>query len=152
MDSVPHGNPGPKSRNDRAHDGGGPGQLDGSATGKPEEYEAAKSAGYPATLLEWVQEHAAPLLYNIGKMLPKVVENQKIGDAIIRMKWSSFDVSSASHTLLTSDRPFVMTHGLADTRCVIGGDSVEPEGKQVGAVVATVRVLRYLIQLTAPWA
>jgi hypothetical protein len=94
--------------------------LVASLNANPEEYEAVRPAGSPPTFLAWVEKHAAPLLHNIGKlMLPNVIENQNIGDTIIRMKWSTFDLSSACYTLLTSDRPFVMTHGLADPRCVI---------------------------------
>jgi hypothetical protein len=35
------------------------------------------------------------------------------------MHWATIDLSKASHTLLTSDRPFITTHGLKDPKSVL---------------------------------
>jgi hypothetical protein len=38
---------------------------------------------------------------------------------IITMHWATIDLSRASHSLLTGDRPFISTHGLEDARSVL---------------------------------
>jgi hypothetical protein len=53
----------------------------------PHEYEAVRGSGDPPTLLEFVEQHIKPRLDNSGKfLLPDLIQNQKIGDAIIQMK------------------------------------------------------------------
>jgi hypothetical protein len=86
----------------------------------PEQYLAVKQPHDPPTLLEWAQKHAAPRLENSGKfVLPALAQNEKIGNALIGMRWATLAFSSSALDLLTSDSPFVMTHGLGDQRCVV---------------------------------
>ena len=50
---------------------------------QPEEYAAVKRDSDPATLLEWAEQNATFLLENMGKlMLPTLIDNEKIGQAI----------------------------------------------------------------------
>jgi len=88
---------------------------------KPDqEYLQAKSDSDPPTLYEWVEKHAPHVIKNIGKaFLPGLIDHEKIGDHIINMQWSTFELSKSSVTLLTGDRPFITTEGLADTKCVL---------------------------------
>ena len=86
----------------------------------PEQYLAAKRPYDPPTLLEWARKYAAPRLENSGKLLlPALAQSEKIGNAIIGMRWATLDLSASAVDLLTSDSPFVMTHGLGDQRCVV---------------------------------
>jgi hypothetical protein len=86
----------------------------------PHEYQAVRRDGDPPTLLEWAEQRIKPRMDNSGKfILPDLVQNDKIGDAIIRMKWATLDLSAAKHELLTSDQPFVMTRGLDDPTCIV---------------------------------
>ncbi len=85
-----------------------------------DEYRARKGADDPPTPVEWMEKHAAPILNTFGKqMLPDLSQLRGIGETIIRMNWSTFDLSASKVDLLTSDRPFIATHGLADSRCII---------------------------------
>ncbi len=86
----------------------------------PEQYLAVKRPHDPPTLLEWARKYAAPRLENSGKLLlPELAQSEKIGNAIIGMRWATLDFSASEVDLLTSDNPFVMTHGLGDQRCVV---------------------------------
>jgi hypothetical protein len=86
----------------------------------PKEYEAVKRDSDPATLLELVERNAPVILDNFGKsLLPALIDNQKIGQAIFDMSWWVVDFFSSAVSLLTSDRPFVMTAALKADRCVI---------------------------------
>ncbi|MGH9807295.1 MAG: DUF4238 domain-containing protein, partial [Terriglobia bacterium] len=86
----------------------------------PDQYLSVKRPHDPATLLEWAQKHAAPRIENAGKfVLTQIAQNEKIGNAIIGMRWATLDFSASDIDLLTSDRPLIMTHGLGDQRCVI---------------------------------
>lgn len=95
-------------------------QLSRELLRNPAEYEALKRDSDPATLLEFVEKNAPLVLDNFGKtLLPALIDNRKIGEAIFQMKWWVIDFSSSAVSLLTSDRPFVMTAALAEDRCVI---------------------------------
>lgn len=86
----------------------------------PEEYEAIKGPNHPPTFYEWVEANIPSLLDNFGKlMLPNLIESQDIGTIMIRMRWSTLDLSSSGISLLTGDRPFIRVYGLKDKRCVI---------------------------------
>jgi Protein of unknown function (DUF4238) len=93
-----------------------------SILGKPDDHEylAVKDADDPATLYEWVEKHAPHVIENVGKtFLPGLIDHEKIGDHTINMRWSTFDVSPGGVSLLTGDRPFVATAGLADPKCIV---------------------------------
>lgn len=86
----------------------------------PEEYEAVRKEGSPATFLEWAEKNVQPVFTGMGKsLLPELIENEKIGTAFIRMKWWTVAVARGPLDLLTCDNPFHMTHGLADERCLV---------------------------------
>lgn len=95
--------------------------LEDNLARDPEGYSAIRKAHDPPTAIEWMQKHSAPILENIGKLfLPGLIENEKIGNALINMKWATVDLSTSKHDLLTSDRPYIQTVGLSDQACVIG--------------------------------
>jgi hypothetical protein len=87
---------------------------------KPEEYEAVRTKNSPPTLLAWAEKHAPAVFGSAGKtLLPELTNNQKIGDALIQMKWWTILVTHESLDLLTCDNPYHMTHGLGDDRCLV---------------------------------
>jgi hypothetical protein len=95
--------------------------LEENLARSPEEYIALRKADDPPTAMEWMRKRSASILDNIGKLfLPGLIENEKIGDALINMKWATVDLSTSEHDLLTSDRPYIQTLGLPDEKCVIG--------------------------------
>ena len=87
---------------------------------KPEEYEAVRSQDDPATLPEWAEAHCPATIENFGKLVfPKLVVHPKIGQAIFGMDWWAIAFPPGTVSLLTSDRPLIMTRALADQRCII---------------------------------
>jgi hypothetical protein len=52
-------------------------------------------------------------------ILPKLIDDEIIGQATVAMTWAVLDVTSASHSLLTSDRPYIRTLGLLDPSCLV---------------------------------
>jgi hypothetical protein len=53
------------------------------------------------------------------RLLPQLIDHEKIGQRIINMLWYVFDFSAAPFTLLTADRPLATSHGLLDARCIL---------------------------------
>jgi len=87
---------------------------------KPEEYLAVKGVNDPPNFYEWLQERAPHYMTNVGKIfLPGIIDNESIGNHIINMRWMTLDISSGNVTLLTGDRPFITTHGLAHPQCIL---------------------------------
>jgi hypothetical protein len=77
------------------------------------DYEAIRKAGDPETLYEWTAKYQPLVLEDAHKrMLPNLIDHEGVGQYLINMHWSVIDVSDASRSLLTGDRPFVNTHGL----------------------------------------
>jgi Protein of unknown function (DUF4238) len=83
-------------------------------------YETYKQSGDPATFAEWVERHIPTILASAGTLhLPTFVDNPEIGTLMLRLHWFTFDLGGGGVDLLTSDRPFVRSHGLKDARCLI---------------------------------
>jgi hypothetical protein len=84
------------------------------------EYQSLRKDTDPPNAYEWVQKEHPRFLENIGKLfLTRMINHQKIGDHIINMCWARIDLSASAVSLLTGDRPFIATHGLADARCIL---------------------------------
>jgi len=57
---------------------------------------------------------------NAGKlMLPQLIDSRNVGQLIFEFHWWTVDFTASRISLLTSDRPLVMTNGLQKERCVI---------------------------------
>jgi hypothetical protein len=83
-------------------------------------YLTVMEEGDPPTAFEWVQEHHPHLIDDAAKeMLVRATENERIGNIIINMQWSTLDMSASRHELLTGDMPHLRYHGLQDPRCTI---------------------------------
>jgi hypothetical protein len=84
------------------------------------QYLALRKETDPPNGYEWLEKEHPRFLENIGKLfLAHFINHQKIGDHIINMRWATIDLSTSAVSLLTGDRPFIATHGLADARCVL---------------------------------
>lgn len=87
---------------------------------RPEDYAAVKREGDPPRLLEYAQTLNPTLLEDFGKRrLPKLIEHPEIGNVIIKMRWWTMRFPNCRFDLLTCDNPVILTHALADERCVI---------------------------------
>jgi hypothetical protein len=83
-------------------------------------YEAEKQEGDPPTRFEWVEKHHPHLIDDAAKeMVVRATENERIGNTVINMKWTTLDMSASRHELLTGDMPHLRFYGLKDPRCAI---------------------------------
>jgi hypothetical protein len=84
------------------------------------QYLALRKETDPPNGYEWLEKEHPRFLDNIGKLfLARFINRGEIGDHIINMRWSTLDLTRSAVSLLTGDRPFIATHGLADARCVL---------------------------------
>lgn len=71
-------------------------------------------------MLEWVERHVPALLDQSGKhLLPDIIESEKFGTILLRMKWTTLESKDAFPDFLIGDNPLVITHGLEDSRSVV---------------------------------
>jgi Protein of unknown function (DUF4238) len=52
-------------------------------------------------------------------LLTQLINYQPLGQLIINMVWAVLDVAAAPHTLVTSDRPYITSHGIGDPACLL---------------------------------
>jgi len=84
------------------------------------EYNKVRKPDDPATIYAWTLKHQPHVIENAYKnMLPRLIDHGGVGSYIINMNWATIDVSTASHSLLTGDRPFITTRGLKDPLSVL---------------------------------
>jgi hypothetical protein len=95
--------------------------LRSSLEQNPEEYENVRTENHPPTLVEFVERATPHLLTEVGKsFLPGIIDNQKLGNAILGMAWSVWTLHDGRvPDLLTGDSPICTSHGVGDQRCVI---------------------------------
>jgi hypothetical protein len=83
-------------------------------------YKAEKQEGDPPTRFEWMEKYHPHLIDDAAKeMVVRATENERIGNIIINMQWTTLDMSASRHELLTGDMPHLRFHGLKDPRCAI---------------------------------
>lgn len=76
----------------------------------PEEYEELVSDDDPASLKEWAEKHYPGLIDNFGmSIFHEIVDNEDLGDKILRLRWFLFKFDDVKHNLLLSDQPCVFT-------------------------------------------
>jgi hypothetical protein len=86
----------------------------------PEEYEAVAGAGDPPTLVDWTRKNYPGLIENFGmSFFHKLVDNPKIGEKILRMRWWLWDFTREQKDLLLADQPCIFTKGIDDPDLVI---------------------------------
>ncbi len=84
-------------------------------------YLATKQPGDPDSVYEFALQQSPTIMTNNHKIiLSSLIDNGFIGQLIINMRWAVLDVSAASDTLLTADRPYTRSHGFADPACLMG--------------------------------
>jgi hypothetical protein len=85
-----------------------------------EDYTKNRKPGSPATLKEYYELNlpGGPHI-DAARFLVDVIDNDKIGPTIFKMKWARVDLDRSSVQLVTSDRPIDMPLGLADPKAYI---------------------------------
>lgn len=77
------------------------------------DYETVCYAGDPPTFEEFLArtEREAPQKAALN-LLQTIIDNDRVGPIIYNMRWSCSSLAASSFSLLTSDRPLDMPHGL----------------------------------------
>lgn len=94
--------------------------LEASLIDTPEEYDAVAGTGNPPTLVEWTRMNYPGLIENFGmSFFHELVDNPKVGEKILRMKWWLWDFTREQNDLLLADHPCIFTKGIDDPDLVI---------------------------------
>jgi hypothetical protein len=75
---------------------------------------------HSATPYEWIEKNHPNLVRDAAtKAAIGSIESQRVGDIMVNMKWSTFDLRNSKHEMLTSDAPLLRTTGLIERNCLI---------------------------------
>lgn len=78
-----------------------------------DQYPLLRAPTDPVTFDEFKQKYLAnPVNTSISVMLPQLINSERVITEILRMRFVTADVRDAKHSLLTSDRPIIMSNGL----------------------------------------
>jgi hypothetical protein len=95
-------------------------QLRHSLQNDHPEYLASIEPGDPPTMVEWTEREYPGLIESFGlTCLAGVMNDPKVGNDLLRMRWSLWDFSQWGHNLVLADRPCVMTQSLAHPDCIL---------------------------------
>ena len=80
--------------------------------GLAEKYLERRDPGGPETIHEFVQlAMPAAAAMDAAEMMVDIIDNNRVGQTIINMKWILVDLPQSKYELLTSDRPLVRPVG-----------------------------------------
>lgn len=95
-------------------------ELRRSLASNPDEYVQLTTGDDPASLEEWSEQRFPGLIENFGlSLFGSLLNHDKIGDALMRLKWWVLDTSPASHYLLLGDRPCVFMGRIDDPNLAV---------------------------------
>ncbi|MGE4046261.1 MAG: DUF4238 domain-containing protein [Acetobacteraceae bacterium] len=78
-------------------------------------YHKVRYVGDPPTFEEFVARTEAAAPYKAAlRLLQEIIDNPRVGPSIFGMRWSCASLTASRISLLTSDRPLDMPHGLSD--------------------------------------
>jgi hypothetical protein len=87
---------------------------------QPEQYEELAGIGDPPTLEAWTEKNFPGLVENFGlSFFHELVDNPRLGEKILSMKWWMWDFSDVPHDLLLADEPCIFTSGIDEPNLVI---------------------------------
>ena len=80
-----------------------------------DEYGALADGEDPPSLEAWTERHFPGLIENFGlSFFHELLNDDKVGNKLLHLKWWVFDVSPASACLLLGDRPAIFFGGIDD--------------------------------------
>ncbi|RRN64981.1 DUF4238 domain-containing protein [Caulobacter sp. 602-1] len=80
---------------------------------QPDEYDAIAMPGAPATLEEWTEKHFPGAIENFGlSFFHELLNDQGIGNKLLRLRWWVWDFSVCRHHLLLADCPCTFAGGI----------------------------------------
>lgn len=78
-----------------------------------DEYPRLRGQNDPLTFDEYKERFAnKPIVVPPPRVLVNIIGSKRVAGKLAAMKWVTRDILDTKHTLLTSDRPVVMTNGL----------------------------------------
>lgn len=81
-------------------------ELRRSLAQNPYEYVQLSNEDDPPSLEEWTERRFPGLIENVGlTFYHDLLNHDRVGNALLQLKWWVFDVSSVRHDLLLGDRP-----------------------------------------------
>lgn len=84
------------------------------------DYATTRKPHEPATAAELIAKRRPGAAgKSAANMIADIIGNSRAVPDIVAMPWTVVDVSKAKLSLLTSDRPLVMSHGLSDPLCYV---------------------------------
>lgn len=90
-------------------------ELRRSLTEDHDDYVQLSDDGGPASLEAWTELKFPGLIENFGlTFFHDLLNDDKIGNKLLQLKWWVFDVSPAPHPLLLGDRPCIFFEGIDD--------------------------------------
>lgn len=94
--------------------------IDEMAAGLTADYEAIRGQELPASPGEFIQQHMPHLKHYLGiQSLPRLIEQPALLASVLELEWGWGRIESSDRSLLTSDRPIVVTKGLGKPDCII---------------------------------
>lgn len=85
-----------------------------------DEYLAVKGDAPEETLLEWAENHTPAYLSNTGlRIFVKLLNDERIIDRLIHLRWEVRDISASNRSLLIGDAPMLRVNDLFGPRCLI---------------------------------
>ncbi len=86
----------------------------------PEEYEVLISKEDPPDLTSWTERQFPGLIENAGiPLIAEIINDERHGPAILRMKWYLWDFSSTAFDLMLGDNPCVLINRAGDSQSLV---------------------------------
>ncbi len=79
-------------------------------------YREIKRPEDPETYEEYIAKNEHPAGRASAIMMQKLIDSPRMGGHLNQMRWNVVTFKNAKHSLLTSDRPIIMTNGLVKPR------------------------------------
>ena len=95
-------------------------ELRRSLANNPNEYVELADANDPASLEDWTESKYPGLIANFGlTFYHDLLNDDAVGNNLLRLKWWVFDVSNAPNPLLLGDRPCIFFGGIDDPNLAV---------------------------------
>ena len=86
----------------------------------PSDYEQLVDSDDPPTLEAWTERRFPGLIENFGlSFYHELLNDDRIGNQLLHLRWWVFDVSTAPNHLLLGDRPAIFLGGIDDPNLAV---------------------------------
>jgi hypothetical protein len=92
------------------------GFFDPNSTELNDKYRQIRRPDDPDTYEEYIAKTGHPAGRTSAIAMQTIIDSPRMGGHLNQMRWSVVTFTNATHALLTSDRPIIMTNGLVKPR------------------------------------